>query len=378
MTPEAFTGGRWTKRAEMAQVTRNSPNGWLARWRDPAGRQRKKSFARKVDAQRWLDQMLSDLHRGRYIDPAAAKAMTGDYADQWASGLAHLKVSTATRYRGIVRVHIVPRWGTWQLGKITLSDVNAWIADLAAEGLRPGTVRQTHRVLSLILDTAVADGRIAGNPAARAKLPRQVRAEPVFLTAQQVAELARASEPDDLPVLTLAFTGLRFGELAGLRVRRFDPLRRRLTVSESVTEVRGRLTWSTPKTHQTRSVPVPRTLATRIEELVQGRNQDEPIFRAPGGGVLRLRNWRMRVFDPARDAVGLRDLTPHDLRHTAASLAIASGANVKAVQRMLGHASAAMTLDVYAGLFADDLDAVADALDLLVPQPAPPVGEEAD
>jgi integrase len=133
------------------------------------------------------------------------------------------------------------------------------IADLAV-GLRPGTVRQTHRVLSLILDTAVTDGLIARNPAAGAKLPRQARAEPVFLTAQQVAELARASEPQDLPVLTLAFTGLRFGELAGLKVRRFDPVRRRLTVSESVTEVRGRLTWSIPKTHQTRSVPVPRTL----------------------------------------------------------------------------------------------------------------------
>jgi len=148
-------------------------------------------------------------------------------------------------------------------------------------------------------------------------------------------------------------------------------------VSESVTEVRGRLTWSTPKTHQTRSVPVPSTLATRIEELVDGRDPDEPIFSAPGGGVLRLRNWRTRVFDPARDAAGLQDLTPHDLRHTAASLAIASGANVKAVQRMLGHASAAMTLDVYAGLFGDDLDAVAEALDSLVPAPTPPVVEEA-
>src|SRR5450631_1504970 len=362
----------------MAQVIRDPRDGrWLARWRDPSGHQRKRSFARRVDAQRWLDQALSDLHRGRYIDPAAAKALTGEYAIQWASGLAHLKVSTATRYRGIVRIHIVPRWGTWQLGKITLSDVNLWIADLAV-GLRPGTVRQTHRVLSLILDTAVADGLLARNPAAGAKLPRQVRAEPVFLTAQQVAELARASEPEDLPVLTLAFTGLRFGELAGLKVRRFDPVRRRLTVSESVTEVRGRLTWSTPKTHQTRSVPVPRTLATRIEELVRGRNPDEPIFRAPGGGVLRLRNWRTRVFDPARDAAGLQDLTPHDLRHTAASLAIASGANVKAVQLMLGHASAAMTLDVYAGLFGDDLDAVAEALDSLVPAPTPPVVEEAE
>jgi integrase len=368
MTPIAFIGGPWPRRAEMAHVTRDSVNdGWLARWRDPAGQQRKKSFARRVDAQRWLDQMLADLHRGRYIDPVAAKAMTGTYAEQWASGLAHLKVSTATRYRGIVRVHIVPHWGTWQLGKITLSDVNAWIADLAAGGLRPGSVRQTHRVLSLILDTAVADGRIARNPAAGAKLPRRIRAEPVFLTAQQVAELAQASKPHDLPVLTLAFTGLRFGELAGLKVKRFDPLRRRLTVSESVTEVGGRLTWSTPKTHQTRSVPVPPTLATRIEELVKGRNRDDPIFTAPDGGVLRIGNWRVRVFDPARDAAGLGDLTPHDLRHTAASLAIASGANVKAVQRMLGHASAAMTLDVYAGLFGDDLDAVADALDSLVP-----------
>lgn len=359
--------------------TRNSRDGnWIARWRDPSGRQRKKSFVRKVDAQRWLDQALSDLHRGQYIDPVGAKAKTGDYADRWASGLAHLKVSTATRFRGIVRVHIVPRWGTWQLGKITLSDVNTWIADLDALGLRPGSVRQTHRVFSLILDTAVADGRIARNPAAGAKLPRRVRTEPVFLTAQQVAQLARASEPHDLPVLTLAFTGLRFGELAGLKVRRFDPVRRRLTVSESVTEVGGRLTWSTPKTHQTRSVPVPRTLAARIEELVRGRNPDDPIFTAPDGGVLRIGNWRVRFFDPARDAAGLGGLTPHDLRHTAASLAIASGANVKAVQRMLGHASAAMTLDVYAGLFGDDLDAVADALDSLMPGNAPPVVEESD
>jgi hypothetical protein len=69
------------------------------------------------------------------------------------------------------------------------------------------------------------------------------------------------------------------GELAGLKVRRFDAVRRRLTMSESVTEVGGRLAWSTPKTHRTRSVPVPRTLATRIEELVRGRNLDDPFSR---------------------------------------------------------------------------------------------------
>ncbi len=81
------------------------------------------------------------------------------------------------------------------------------------------------------------------------------------------------------------------------------------------------------------------------------------------GTVLRLRNWRRVVFDPAVRAASLSDVTPHDLRHTAASLAVASGATVKSVQRMLGHASAAMTLDVYSGLFDDDLAALADRMD---------------
>ena len=92
------------------------------------------------------------------------------------------------------------------------------------------------------------------------------------------------------------------------------------------------------------------------------------MFTSPEGGPLRLNNWRRRVFDPACKELGMIKVSPHDLRHTAASLAMQRGANVKAVQRMLGHASAAMTLDVYAGLFSDDLDSVAVALDPLVPQ----------
>jgi integrase len=165
----------------------------------------------------------------------------------------------------------------------------------------------------------------------------------------------------------LAFCGLRFGELAALRVRRVNLLRRRLIIAESVTEVAGRAVWSLPKTNRTRTVPFPPSLAPAIEALCQGKGPEDLLFTAPEGGVLRLGNWRRRVFDPACRAAGLVDVTPHDLRHTAASLAIASGANVKAVQQMLGHASAAMTLDVYAGLFGDDLDAVALALDGLVP-----------
>jgi integrase len=105
-----------------------------------------------------------------------------------------------------------------------------------------------------------------------------------------------------------------------------------------------------------------------VIDLGAGKVPEDPVFTSPKGDPLRLTNWRHRVFDPACRKPGIVGLTPHDLWHTAASLAISAGANGKAVQRMLGHPSAAMTLDVYAGLFSDDLDDMADRMDSLVPQ----------
>jgi integrase len=165
-------------------------------------------------------------------------------------------------------------------------------------------------------------------------------------------------------VLVLAYCGLRFGELAALQVRRVDLLRRRLEVAESVTEVAGRVVFGTPKTHQRRWVPVPRSLAAELGVQLVGKGPDDLVFTSPEGGPLRVTNFRTRHFDRAAAQVGLDGLTPQELRHTAASLAVSAGANVKAVQRLLGHASASMTLDVYSGLFDDDLEAVADLLDV--------------
>ena len=108
---------------------------------------------------------------------------------------------------------------------------------------------------------------------------------------------------------------------------------------------------------------VPRSLVDALVEHVAGKDPDDLVFTTPRGDVMRNHNFRSRVFVAAAKQIGMPGLTPHDLRHTAASLAVHAGANVKAVQRMLGHASAAMTLDVYAGLSGDDLDAVADRLD---------------
>jgi integrase len=108
---------------------------------------------------------------------------------------------------------------------------------------------------------------------------------------------------------------------------------------------------------------IPRFLVDDLRVHMGERPTDDLLFTAPEGGVMRNRNARRAWFNRAATAAGETGLTPHELRHTAASLAVSAGANVKAVQRMLGHASAAMTLDLYADLFDDDLEAVADRLE---------------
>jgi integrase len=150
----------------------------------------------------------------------------------------------------------------------------------------------------------------------------------------------------------------------------------RVNVSRSVTESAG-LVWSTPKTWERRSVPFPAVLADELAALMVDKGRDELVFTDMRGGVLRNSNWRARVFEPGVTACrkadeSLPSITPHDLRHTAASLAVSAGANVKAVQRMLGHAKASMTLDVYADLDAD-LDDVATNLDVAIRSAAYPL-----
>jgi integrase len=262
----------------------------------------------------------------------------------------------------IIRVQIEPRRGSVRLADVTHSAVQSWVGELAATR-SAATVRKVHGVLSLILAAAVCDGRLACNPSEGVSLPRVAPAERTYLTHADVDALADACGDYRLAVLLLAYTGVRFGELAALRVGRLDLMRRRATIAESVTEVGKRgLVWGTPKGHERRDVPIPRFPVDDLAQHVAGHPTDALVFPAPQGGTLRIRNFRRVALDPAARSVGIAGLHPHALRHTAASLAIASGADVKVVQQMLGHKSATMTLDLHGHLFGDRLDVVADAM----------------
>ena len=157
-------------------------------------------------------------------------------------------------------------------------------------------------------------------------------------------------------VLLLAYTGLRWGEAIGLRVRDLDMLRRRASVCENAVQVGSQVFVGTPKTHKQRSVPLPEFLLTYLARQCEGRDRDALLFPGGDGGYLKRPHSTVGWFIKAVVTSGVPRVTPQHLRHTAASLAVAAGANVNAVQRMLGHASAVMTLDVYADLFDDDLD----------------------
>ena len=217
-------------------------------------------------------------------------------------------------------------------------------------------------MLSSILADAVRDNLLARNPASGIRLPRKNRKRPVYLTHQQVAELAAASGTYEGLVLLLAYTGLRWGEAIGLRVRDLDMLRRRATIAENAVQVGSEIFVGTPKAHKQRSVPLPEFLLPYLARQCERRGRDDLLFPGDDGGHLERPHSTSGWFIKAVAESGVPRVTPHDLRHTAASLAVSAGANVKAVQRMLGHASAAMTLDVYADLFDDDLEAVATAL----------------
>lgn len=374
MTPRrnrrAGVEDRWHKADGCPSANDGKGKRWRARYVDDVGRELSKAFDRKIDAQRWLDaEVTTALVTGTYVEPNRGLITVGELFERWiVVAESHLAPGTARNRRISWRCHAGPRWADVPVAQVRKSEVRVWTAAMVSSGVSVHAVRNAVGLLRMLCRAAIEDSRIVRNPCDGVELPRAEHRDRGYLTHAQVALLTAQVHRHPEVVRFLAYTGLRWGEMAALRVCDFDMLRRVVNVSRSVSSVAGKMVWGTPKTGERRSVPFPASLAEELAALMVGKGRDELVFTSPTGRVLRGSLYRLEVFGPAvarcqqADATFPR-ITPHDLRHTAVSLAISAGANVKAVQRMLGHAKASMTLDVYGDLFTEDLEAVADRLD---------------
>lgn len=345
---------------------------YMVRYRKPdRGTTKKRGFRTKRDAEAFAATVEVSKQRGEFVDATAARATIADLGPSWLERKRQLKPSAYRPLEIAWRLYVAPAWGARRVSDIQYTEVQAWVTGLTVgeAGVRPAksptTVIRAYGVLAAIMDDAVRDRRLLSNPARGVDLPRKTKKPHVYLSHEQVHDLAEASKYPAL-VRVLAYCGLRWGEATGLRVCDINMLRRRLNIEQNAVEVSGRIVVGTPKGYKVRSVPFPRFLVDDLAKSCEGKHREDLVFPGPDGRYLRtarVHSDNYSWFASAIDASGVPRITPHDLRHTAASFAISAGASAKGVQRMLGHASAAMTLDVYAELFDADLDAVSDALD---------------
>ena len=349
------------------------------RYRKPDGASTsKRGFKRKMDADTWAAANITTAQAlGGFIDPQAGNATVGELWEPWiAKKHVALAESSVKVLEDAWRAHVGPKWGARAVSSIKRSEVQDWVARMGdgsanRDGKPRGavTVIRACDLLAGILDDAVMDKRINVNPARQGIVkPRRTRKRHVYLTARQLVALAGECRWRRDIVLTLGMTGMRWGELVGLVVGDVDLARHRIMVARNVTDIEGRMVVGDTKGHERRSIVYPTLLDDVMRSHCDGRNVDAVLFESPDRPGEWLRNTSTASADDgwlgsARTRAGIVEhMTVHDLRHTAASLMVQSGANVKTVQRQLGHKSAAMTLDVYADLFDTDLDELSEAM----------------
>ncbi|MCV7377646.1 site-specific integrase [Mycobacterium alsense] len=336
----------------------DSPSGWV---------ETSSTFASLREARAFkADRDGEAATGGRRFDPRLGRITLTRIWDQFAASKEPaVSEKTWSGYTQHWELRISPRFGHLPVYEITRKDIQRFI-----DGLKvgPWAKMSTLRLLRSILELAREDGRIHANPArgcSAGRLPARDRHR--YLTATEVAALAAACGDQGDIVTILAYTGLRWSELVGLRVGDVDLTARRLYVRQAAPEVEGRIVVGPPKTRAAvRAVPLPQVVIDALKPRVIGRAPDEQAVTSPNGGFLRSNNWRRHThWSRALQNTQLAPLTIHDLRHTYASLARASGADLRYVQKTMGHSTPTVTANIYSDLYSDELDQVATNLDRL-------------
>jgi integrase len=274
-------------------------------------------------------------------DPRLGRRSFSSWTEEYFAGAVHKRPTTLARDKLVFRKHLLPAFGDRPLFAITPLDVRRFVEDIAAR-MAPATVRTVYGVLRAILNGAVIADLIAASPCRGVKLPAEVPKPRRRLSPNEIVRIADAMDVEYRPMIYLAgVLGLRWSEVAGLRLGRIDFLRRTISITETVAEADGVVMPADVKSRSSRrTLDVPpfiiAMLADHLARMVR-TDPEEFVFQAPAGGPLRATNFRTRVWRPALRTVGLEGITFHSLRHSAAGLMREVGAHPQTVQQRLGH-----------------------------------------
>ena len=351
---------------------------YRARYRDEAGKEHARHFDRKVDAQRWLDEVTAAVVTGQYVDPKAGRITFDAFFRRWAERQIWAPMTQVQN--DLVRRKVT--FGSVSMATLRASHIESWVSSMSTDGYAANTIATRVFTVRAVLKGAVRDRVIAVDPSAGIRLPRRRRREHAMEipTADQIARLYAASEPRMRAFIALcAFAGLRLGEASAIQRQDIDFLRRSLEVRRQVQRrVGGPAELRAPKYGSERVLNLPESLVQLLAAQIErfGVASEGWVFFTADGRPLppsTVNSWWQRTVEVA----GVPGVHIHGLRHYFASGLIAAGCDVVTVQRALGHRSPSTTLDVYshlwpsaedrtrgasAALFADTIGNLADSV----------------
>lgn len=350
----------------MASIQKRPDGNYRARYRDEAGKEHARHFKRKVDAQRWLDEVTTAVVTGTYVDPQAGKVTFRRFYSDWSQRQIWVPSTRVNAERVVATVS----FSDMPMKSIRRSHVESWIKSMTSTGLAASTIKTRFNVLRAIFRAAVADRVIVTDPSVGVTLPRRRSrdASMTIPTEQQVGAILRAGRPEFQAFIALcAFADLRSGEAAGVQVG--DVGLRELRVARQVQRDSREVAVRAPKYGSERLVYVPQELVAILGEHIEAFTPEGVptrfLFRAADGGPLDRNAVHFRWRDAASRA-GVAGVRLHDLRHFYASGLIAQGCDVVTVQRAMGHASATTTLSTYSHLWPNAEDRTRNAAASLI------------
>jgi integrase len=338
---------------------------------DGGGRRRQKwhgGFATRREAEVERARIVNELHTGGYVSPQRATLAEWVRQSWLPMTKTRVKPSTYDSYRSNMETHVLPALGGQALPALTAPMLNTLYADLLNHGgdrgpLAPKTVRYIHTIVHKALADAVDAGILGANLAERAKPPRPNRGRARTIECWEPSELAAFLESVEgtrlEPAWRLAaMTGMRRGEVLGLRWRDVDLDQSRIAVRNAIVSVAYQILESSPKSHQARVIDLdPGTTAmlrrhrdrqtNEREELGAEYDDRDLVICAEDGSPIHPQSVS-QAFDRAVARADVRKIRLHDLRHTHATIAVRAGVPVKVISERLGHESPAFTLKQYA------------------------------